>query len=86
MPPSPTPAIEVTGLRKRYGEQTVLDGLDLTVPAGTVTALVIRDQMISNYIRAGVLGIPDGVVHYDALPRGSERNVMAVPPTMRNAK
>jgi ABC-2 type transport system ATP-binding protein len=40
MPTSPTPAIEVAGLTKRYGEQTVLDGLDLTVPAGTVTALL----------------------------------------------
>jgi len=34
------PAIEVAGLAKRYGEQVVLDGLDLTVPAGTVTALL----------------------------------------------
>src|SRR5689334_3552318 len=40
MPTCPTPAIEVAGLVKRYGEQTVLDGLDLTVPAGTVTALL----------------------------------------------
>jgi ABC-2 type transport system ATP-binding protein len=36
----PTPAIEITGLHKRYGDRTVLDGLDLTVPAGTVTALL----------------------------------------------
>jgi ABC-2 type transport system ATP-binding protein len=36
----PTPAIEIAGLSKRYGDQTVLDGLDLTVPAGTVTALL----------------------------------------------
>jgi ABC-2 type transport system ATP-binding protein len=27
-------------LHKRYGDQTVLDGLDLTVPAGSVTALL----------------------------------------------
>ena len=40
MPTSPTPAIEVAGLIKRYGDQAVLDGLDLTVPAGTVTALL----------------------------------------------
>ena len=40
MPTTPTPAIELVGLRKRYGEQTVLDGLDLTVPAGSVTALL----------------------------------------------
>ncbi|MCR6688086.1 ATP-binding cassette domain-containing protein [Cellulomonas sp.] len=37
-------AIEVVGLRKSYrsksGTQPVLDGVDLTVPAGTVTALL----------------------------------------------
>ena len=36
----PAPAIEIAGLRKQYGDRTVLDGLDLTVPAGTVTALL----------------------------------------------
>src|SRR4051794_10045663 len=40
MPTDPPPAIEIAGLVKRYGDQTVLDGLDLTVPAGTVTALL----------------------------------------------
>src|SRR4051795_1182337 len=40
MPTCPPPAIDVAGLAKRYGDQTVLDGLDLTVPAGTVTALL----------------------------------------------
>jgi ABC-2 type transport system ATP-binding protein len=40
MPAIPVPAIEVAGLAKRYGDQTVLDGLDLSVPAGTVTALL----------------------------------------------
>ncbi|MBO9553162.1 ATP-binding cassette domain-containing protein [Cellulomonas sp.] len=38
------PAIEVAGLRKTYrsksGDQLVLDGVDLVVPAGTVTALL----------------------------------------------
>jgi ABC-2 type transport system ATP-binding protein len=35
-----TPAIEVHGLRKSYGTTHVLDGIDLTVAAGTVTALL----------------------------------------------
>ncbi len=35
-----TPAIEVQGLRKSYGDKVVLDGIDLTVAAGTVTALL----------------------------------------------
>ncbi|MET8753950.1 ABC transporter, partial [Streptomyces sp. NPDC004667] len=36
--PSPT-AIAANGLRKSYGDKTVLDGIDLAVPAGTVFAL-----------------------------------------------
>lgn len=35
-----TPAIELAGLRKSYGETAVLDGLDLTVEDGTVLALL----------------------------------------------
>ncbi|WP_330239292.1 ATP-binding cassette domain-containing protein [Streptomyces sp. NBC_00525] len=34
------PAIAVTGLRKAYGDKTVLDGIDLRIPAGTVFALL----------------------------------------------
>jgi ABC-2 type transport system ATP-binding protein len=35
-----TPAIDVKGLRKSYGDKVVLDGVDLAVAAGTVTALL----------------------------------------------
>ena len=34
------PAIEVTGLRKSFAGTTVLDGIDLDVPAGSVLALL----------------------------------------------
>ncbi|WP_326668425.1 ATP-binding cassette domain-containing protein [Streptomyces sp. NBC_01257] len=34
------PAITVSGLRKSYGDKLVLDGIDLTVPEGTVFALL----------------------------------------------
>lgn len=34
------PAISVAGLRKSFGEHLVLDGLDLTVPEGSVFALL----------------------------------------------
>jgi ABC-2 type transport system ATP-binding protein len=34
------PAIEVIGLTKSYGDHTVLDGVDLAVPEGTVYALL----------------------------------------------
>jgi ABC-2 type transport system ATP-binding protein len=35
-----TPAIEVRGLRKSYGDQQVLDGIDLTVAQGTIFSLL----------------------------------------------
>ncbi|MFC7502119.1 ABC transporter ATP-binding protein [Nocardioides sp. GCM10030258] len=35
-----SPVIEVVGLRKAYGDHTVLDGVDLSVPAGSVYALL----------------------------------------------
>ncbi|MEU4652481.1 ATP-binding cassette domain-containing protein [Streptomyces sp. NPDC023723] len=35
-----SPAIAAHGLRKSYGDKTVLDGIDLTVPEGTVFALL----------------------------------------------
>lgn len=35
-----TPALELSGVVKRYGERTVLAGLDLTVEAGEVVALL----------------------------------------------
>ena len=35
-------AIAVSGLRKTYGDKTVLDGIDLDVPAGTVFSLLGR--------------------------------------------
>ena len=33
-------AIEVAGLRKRFGDVVALDGIDLSVPAGTVFGLL----------------------------------------------
>ncbi|MFJ3895117.1 MULTISPECIES: ATP-binding cassette domain-containing protein [unclassified Streptomyces] len=33
-------AISATGLRKAYGDRTVLDGIDLTVPTGTIFSLL----------------------------------------------
>lgn len=35
-----TPAIEIAGLTKSYGDNAVLRGVDLTVPSGTVLALL----------------------------------------------
>ncbi|MGV8976741.1 MAG: ABC transporter ATP-binding protein [Cellulomonas sp.] len=39
-PPTTCPAVDIRGLRKSYGDQSVLDGVDLTVEAGTITALL----------------------------------------------
>ncbi|WP_037944861.1 ATP-binding cassette domain-containing protein, partial [Streptomyces sp. NRRL WC-3774] len=33
-------AIAANGLRKAYGDKTVLDGIDIQVPAGTIFALL----------------------------------------------
>ncbi|MDF6023014.1 ATP-binding cassette domain-containing protein [Streptomyces sp. JH34] len=40
MPTSNTAAVSAIGLRKSYGDKTVLDGIDLRVPAGSVFALL----------------------------------------------
>ncbi|KNB52112.1 ABC transporter [Streptomyces caatingaensis] len=36
----PPAAVSAVGLRKAYGDKTVLDGIDLRIPAGTVFALL----------------------------------------------
>ena len=35
-----TPAIQIGGLTKSYGDHPVLEGVDLSVPAGTIFALL----------------------------------------------
>ncbi|MFJ4689519.1 ATP-binding cassette domain-containing protein, partial [Streptomyces sp. NPDC088789] len=39
-PSSAPAAISAVGLRKSYGEKTVLDGIDLHIPTGSVFALL----------------------------------------------
>ncbi|MEU2025291.1 ABC transporter ATP-binding protein [Streptomyces sp. NPDC016469] len=36
----PRPAVLISGLVKRYGDKTAVDGLDLEIPAGAVTAVL----------------------------------------------
>lgn len=38
--PAAAPAIELVGLTKRFGAQTAVDGIDLTVPRGQILALL----------------------------------------------
>ncbi|MEU3672163.1 ATP-binding cassette domain-containing protein, partial [Streptomyces virginiae] len=55
------PAIAANGLRKSYGDKTVLDGVDLIVPEGTIFSLLGPNgagktttvQILSTLISAG---------------------------------
>ncbi|MET9355268.1 ATP-binding cassette domain-containing protein, partial [Streptomyces sp. NPDC006617] len=38
--PQAPAAVSAVGLRKSYGDKTVLDGIDLRIPAGSVFALL----------------------------------------------
>ena len=38
--PMPDPMIDISGLRKRYGERPILNGVSLTVPQGTVCGVL----------------------------------------------
>jgi ABC-2 type transport system ATP-binding protein len=60
--------ITVTGLHKAFGKQTVLDGIDLDVPAGTVFALLGpngagKTTMVE--ILTTLVGFDDGKVRID---------------------
>ena len=56
------PAIEARGLRKRFGEVTALDGLDLVAPAGAVTAVLGPNGAgKTTFVRTvATLAAPDG--------------------------
>ena len=73
-----TPAIEVTGLARSYGDTAVLRGVDLTVSAGTVVALLGANgagkttavKILSTLIRAD--GGTAAVNGYDVATQPSE--------------
>ncbi|MEJ8279912.1 ABC transporter ATP-binding protein [Pseudonocardia spirodelae] len=75
-------AIEVRGLRKRYGGTTAADGVDLTVPAGTVVGLLGPNGVGKTTTVECVAGLrtPDsGTVRVLGLdPRRDRRAVRAV--------
>ena len=56
-----TPAIEISGLMKSFGDNAVLKGVDLRVPAGTIHALLWSNgagkttavKILSTLLRAG---------------------------------
>jgi ABC-2 type transport system ATP-binding protein len=62
----PQPAITVTGLRKSFGDQLVLDGIDLEVPQGTVFALLGPNgagKTTTVHILSTLIGADAGTVH-----------------------
>jgi ABC-2 type transport system ATP-binding protein len=60
------PAIAVTGLRKSYGDTTVLDGIDLNVPEATTFALLGPNgagKTTAVHILSTLIGADAGEVH-----------------------
>ena len=77
------PAVDVRGLRKSYGDLTVLDGVDLTVARGTVTALLGPNGAGKTTI-VGILStllVPDGGTARVAAATSSRRPTRCAPPS-----
>jgi len=69
-----TPAVEFRALRKRFGRLTVLDGVDIHIAAGRITALVGPNGAGKSTLIKCLLGLvrPDeGVMHLDGAPIGA---------------
>jgi len=54
---TPPPALELSGLTVRYGDTVAVDGLDLTVPAGSTVALLGPNGAGKSTIVNAVLGL-----------------------------
>ena len=78
--PTATPLVQATGLRKAFGDTVVLDGVDLSVPEGTTTAIIgpsgsgkttlLRSLNALTPPDDGVVTIGDVSVDFGSLPRG----------------
>lgn len=78
------PLVEVTGLRKSFGDNQVLKGVDAAVPAGSVTVLigpsgsgkttVLRCLNALERPEAGVVRVGDVSVDFAALPSLGRRS------------
>lgn len=67
--------MELRGLTKRYGPQTVLDAVDLSIPAGKTTVLLGQSGCGKSTVLRLLLGLtrPDsGEVRFDGVPVGEE--------------
>jgi len=68
------PAVEFHGLRKRFGRLTALDGVDISVAAGRITALVGPNGAGKSTLIKCLLGLvrPDeGLMHLRGAPIGA---------------
>ncbi|MET9630039.1 ABC transporter ATP-binding protein [Lentzea sp. NPDC006480] len=75
MSSNPQPAVEVSGLVKRYGSKTAVDGLDLVQEAGTVLALLGPNgagKTTTVEICEGFRSADDGTVRVLGLAPGDE--------------
>ena len=86
-----TDAIRIRGLVKRFGENHAVDGIDLTVPAGTFYGLVGPNgagKTTTLSIIAGLLRPDDGTVHIAGIdqradPLGAKRVMGVLPDRLR---
>lgn len=72
----PEPAIRVRGLRKQFGQQVVLDGLDFDVPRGEITVFIGPSGTGKSVLIKTLVGLvaPDaGSIYYGALELGRLR-------------
>ncbi|KID31438.1 ABC-type multidrug transport system, ATPase component [Prauserella sp. Am3] len=73
---APSPAVELSGLTKRFGDHVAVDGLDLTIPAGTFYGLVGPNGAGKSTILSMIAGLltPDaGTVHVAGLDAARDR-------------
>jgi branched-chain amino acid transport system ATP-binding protein len=62
------PLLEVVGLRAGYGDVPVLRGVDLSIPAGSITALIgANGAGKTTLLRtiSGIIAAEAGTIHYD---------------------
>ena len=87
--PTASPAIEISGLHKRFGRTNVLAGLDAVVERGRVTALVGPNAAGKSTLLKCLLGLarPDaGTIRIEGRPVTSDPAYAARSATCRSAR
>lgn len=59
--------IEISGLSKQYGKSSVLDGIDLSIPAGRIVGLVGPNGAGKTTLLRSILGLTDSAGRLDVL-------------------